>query len=160
MFYPHDEGISMAESRHPDIHSRGEVRLWLQAEISRPEPSFSSYDPKWIKRYQRHVLRWLGCAPAGAVFLIAPLVGWDGKPPNFSTGEGFKDPAGPSGYVCKNVREARARRGNHPLTGVAGESKAAELRWLIQHPGDYTEENVSTARKLLAHRDRVLGAAA
>lgn len=101
-----------------DIRDREAVRSYLEREIARPAPEFSTYDPEWIRRYQRHALSFLDCAPAGATFIVAPLAGWNGKPQNFNTGENWKEIAGPAGFACKAIREARAGRGLHPLTGA------------------------------------------
>lgn len=61
--------------------------------------------------YQTHVRRWMHCAPEGAIFLVAPLMGWDGTP--FRS----RGPQGPWGRYAKRLRQARIERGLHPLGG-------------------------------------------
>lgn len=106
-------------STKPDIRDREQVRSYLDSQIARPNPTFSTYDPEWLRGYQRKVRRWLDCAPAGAVYLIAPFTGWNGEPIDFKTGANSRDVPGPSGLCSKAVREARMRHGRHPITGLA-----------------------------------------
>lgn len=62
-------------------------------------------------RYKAHVRRWMHCAPAGAVFLVAPLSGWRGEPHTAKT------PVGVQGLGGRNLREARISYGLNPFNG-------------------------------------------
>lgn len=98
----------MRRPAHPDRRNRERVRVSLMARVAEEDPR--------LVAYQRHVLRWIDCAPEGALFLTAPLQGWDGTPLR------SKEPQGPWGRYQKNLREARVARGLHPLGGRFGEN--------------------------------------
>jgi hypothetical protein len=96
---------------HPANFDRDDVRVRLSNFLVR-RPLFASGAPvDGLADYKRHVLRWMDCAPEGALFLPAPLSGWRGEP--FT----MREPQGPSHPGSKALREARARRGLHPITG-------------------------------------------
>jgi len=59
---------------------RERIAAELDRRIAEPVPEFSTVDPEYIRDYQRSVRRWIHCAPVGALVLLAPLQGWDGKP--------------------------------------------------------------------------------
>lgn len=85
---------------------RDQVRAHLDTQIVRANSD--------LVDYQRHVRRWMDCAPDGAVFLVAPLMGWDGTP--FRA----RQAQGPWGRYAKRLRAARVALGLHPLGGRFG----------------------------------------
>lgn len=93
-----------------DYHDREACREWLQRQVDKPDPEWSTHDPATLRRYQQKVLRWMDCAPEGAAFLVAPLLGFDLKP------MGGRSPHGPAWCPCKRIRDLRAADGYDPTS--------------------------------------------
>jgi hypothetical protein len=70
---------------------------------------FATFPRDSVYLHCEHVLRWLDCAPEGARFQLAPMQDKTGAP----CGTVFDENIG----AGKALRNARARRGLHPLTG-------------------------------------------
>lgn len=73
---------------------------------------FITIDPGFLAQYAEDCLRWIDCAPAGALHLVAPLCGLDGTPMGDRR-------VGLAVEACENMRAARQRRGMHPFGPVA-----------------------------------------
>lgn len=72
---------------------------------------FSTVDPAFIRDDAAFRLRWIDCAPDGANHQTAPLADKRGTPMGYAIDENVG--------ACQTLRAARARRGRHPLTGLA-----------------------------------------
>lgn len=96
------------DTRRPIFTDREAARSALTAKVASQRGELAA-DAAWR-------LRWIDCAPAGANHLLAPLQDKRGVP----MGGVYHENLGPS----QALREARARRGLHPLTGRRSEVSA------------------------------------
>ena len=70
---------------------------------------FCTHDPNVIAEDAAWRLRWIDCAPEGANYLLAPMQDKAGVP----CGSAWREDVGP----CRELRDAYAARGLHPIAG-------------------------------------------
>lgn len=90
--------------------TRDEARAYYAARLAEPAPDFTNYDHDYLVAFWTFNARWLDCAPEGARFRCAPFLDKSGE----SCGTNFSENMG----AGRALREARAARGVHPLSGV------------------------------------------
>lgn len=84
----------------------------IRAEATLPpwaRSTFTTISPEYLLGDARERLRWIDCAPEGANHLVAPLQDMNGTP----MGTVRDANMGP----CAALRDARAARGLHPISG-------------------------------------------
>lgn len=90
-----------AAQRETNRRDKGYVTDYMLNAVQNPNPMVSK-NAAWV-------LRWMGCAPAGAAFTLAPLMDKTGTPCGDKWDENIGADAG--------VRNARAKYGRHALSG-------------------------------------------
>jgi hypothetical protein len=106
----------------PVFKTREQARELLTRKIERArrwlaDPyGFATISPHYLIEDADWRLRWIDCAPEGANHCCAPLQDKRGVP----MGGVYDENVGP----CKALREARAARGLHPLSGERTEAVA------------------------------------
>lgn len=97
-------------ARTPRFTDREAARAILTARVAAPDPLFSTIDPSYLRDWAADRLRWIDCAPEGANHFVAPMQDKEGVP----MGTTWSENVG----VCAALRDARAARGLHPLSGL------------------------------------------
>lgn len=120
--------LTVPKLRHTDREAAREIltrKIASERKCLADPLCFTTIDPNYLIADAEWRLRWIDCAPEGANHLCAPMQDKTGTP----MGTAWNENLGPN----EALRDARAARGLHPLTGAArskslGRSRTNEHR--------------------------------